>query len=141
MMFSGGDVYLKMLATRILQTFAALIGCLLLIVPGVILTTGFSQAEYYVADAGLGPIAAMRESWRVTDGQKLPLFGFALLARVIMVAGLFACCLGLFVSIPFGEIATAIVFVRMSGRGDATPFNGGGPVRKPIWNYGPSGTY
>jgi uncharacterized membrane protein len=97
------------------------LGTLLLIVPGVILAFGWSMAPFYVIDAGLGPMSALRMSWGATKGQKGKLFGLAMLSAAIGFGGLFACGVGIIPAFCVVYVAWAIVFTRISGREPALP--------------------
>ena len=115
-LFSGGARFLPMLAVTLLLGLAVCLGMVLCIVPGVIAGLGLMFAPYYVVDQQMGPIDAMSASWAATTGQKLPLFVFALVTVLLAAAGMMACCVGLFVPIPLTAIATATVYLRISGR-------------------------
>lgn len=119
-LFSGGSKTLKILATQFLMGFAILIGFLLLIVPGIILALGLAFSTYYVADADMGPIDAMKASWEATNGSKGKLFLLGIVGFLIVLVGIIACCIGAIPAAAIVTLANAIVFIRISGRG-ATP--------------------
>ena len=70
---------------------------------------------YLIVDRGLGPVEAIRESARVTDGAKVDLFLFGLLIIGINFLGMLALMIGLFVTVPLSLIAYAHVYRRLSG--------------------------
>lgn len=57
-----------------------------LAVPGIWLAQRFMMAGYLIVDAGLGPIAALRESWRVTRGLGWAIFKFTFWGRIMLGA-------------------------------------------------------
>lgn len=118
--FDGGGAGLSYVVTSFLRMLAIGIGTLLLIVPGVIVALGSQNAPFYAIDQRRPPIDALRASWESTDGQKGALFVFALAEAGITIAGLLACCLGIFVAAPVMILARAILYMKMSGaRGPA----------------------
>jgi hypothetical protein len=118
-LFLGGDRFLPMVGLYFLMTLAVGIGFLLLIVPGIILAFGLSFAPLFVADANLGPIAAMRASWEATRGQKWKIFELGVLSTGVTILGLIACGVGLIPAVSLSYVAWAIAFTRVSGRGPA----------------------
>ncbi len=98
--FSAGGRFLSYLGMSFLRSFAIVIGLVLFVIPGVILSLGFYNAGFYVVDQNLGPVASLKASWESADGQKGNLFVFALAEFGLMLLGLVACCLGIFVAIP-----------------------------------------
>ncbi len=83
----------------ILVGVAVLIGFMLLIIPGVILSFKLSLAPYLVIDRDMGPINAIKESWRLTKGNIGYLLSLAILLLGVNLLGLLALVVGLVVSI------------------------------------------
>ncbi len=128
-LFGGGSKFLPTFAVLMLTIFAILIGYVFLIVPGVILGLGLMFSQFFVVDADLGPIDAMKASWEATNGHKGKLFLFSLLGGIIVCLGLLACCIGIYATLPIFWIAMAIVYIRLSGRGTTSSgydMSGGG---------------
>lgn len=115
--FSGGGRMWPMFATDILVGLATLGGFLLLIVPGVVIAIGMALAPYYVVDADLGPVEAMKASWAATRGQKGDLFVLFVVGVCLSLLGILLLGVGLAATGPTFALAQAIVFTRMSGRG------------------------
>jgi hypothetical protein len=120
-LFLGGDRFVAMLGLYFVMTLLIALGCLLFLVPGIILAFAWSFAPLYVVDANLGPIAAMRASWHATTGQKGKIFGFALLSMGIGLLGLVACGVGIIPAMSLVYVAWAAAFTRASGREPALP--------------------
>lgn len=97
--------YLRYLGASILQGAVVVIGLVLLIVPGVIFALMFLFTPYIVVDKGLGPIAAMKESARITRGMKWELFLLMLLMLVLNLVGALLLLVGLLVTIPVSLLA------------------------------------
>jgi len=58
----------------ILTSIIISIGYILLIIPGVILTLMLLPASFLVIDRDMGPISAIKESFRITSGHKMDIF-------------------------------------------------------------------
>ena len=114
-LLSGGDRFLPLLGMTLLVTLGIAVGYVFLIVPGIILALGLSLSAFYCVDAGLGPIEAMKASWQATRGHKGKIFLFGLMAFLIAIVGLLACCIGVYAATPVIWMAFAIVYIRLSG--------------------------
>lgn len=121
-LFSGIDRFLPFAGMAIVSSLAMGVGFLLLIVPGVILAIGFSLAKYYVIEQEKGVIESLQASWEATRGNKGDLFVFMLVYAALIIGGLCACGIGIFITMPLAEIALAAIYLRRSG--EATPLAG-----------------
>lgn len=130
-LFSGADRFLPLLALNFLMLIATLLSAVLLFVPAVILYCGLLAAQFYIVDAGMGPIQAMKASWSATRGQKGEILVLALAGSGLLVLGVLMCCIGTLATVPIYLLATAIVFTRLSGTGPA-------PAQVAAPGYGPA---
>ena len=117
--FGGGRWFLRLLAVNFLTTIAVVIGFLLLIVPGIIVSLGLILAPYFVVDQEMGPIEAMGASWESSKGQKGDLFLLSLLSVVVLVLGFCVFGVGVFVALPVVHLATSVAYMSITGRGAA----------------------
>lgn len=115
-LFSGADRLLPVLVLNFMMMLTLSLGFVLLIVPGVVLYLGLFAAQFYVIDAGMSPIDAMKASWASTRGQKGEVFVLTIAGFGLTVLGVLMCCFGTLVTIPIYVLSTAIVFTRISGR-------------------------
>lgn len=88
----------------------ALLGFILLIVPGIIIVLMFQMYAYLVVDKGLGPIAALKRSRVITKGSRWRLFVLGFLIVLVNLGGLLCLVVGLLVTIPLTAIASARVY-------------------------------
>ena len=147
-MFSGMGRFLPILAVLLLTILGVGLGYVLLVVPGIILALGLSFSQFFVVDQKLGPIDAMKASWKATSGHKGKIFLFGLVALLLFIGGYLACCIGVFVALPIVMVAWATIYTRITGTvGNAMqppPPPGGtgyGPGGyNPPSGYGPPGT-
>lgn len=116
LLFSGADRFLPMLGTQILLGFAVVLGFICLVVPGVILALGFFYAPYLCVDQKLDPTDALRESWRITKGHKGNLFGLLIVSGFVVLAGLLALIVGVFVAAAVVSAGVAVTYLRLTGQ-------------------------
>lgn len=88
-------------------------GLILLIVPGVIWLLTYGWAGFLVADRDLDPVAALKESRRLTVGMRWQLLAFGLLLVGVNLLGALALGVGLLVTVPTSALAAAHVFRRL----------------------------
>lgn len=105
--------YFGYLLTTVLLSLIVLGGLVLLIVPGVLWAVRFGFAPFLVVQGKLDPVAALRESSRLTQGVRAQLLGFALLVLVINLLGALTFGVGLLVTWPTGLIAAAYVMRQL----------------------------
>jgi uncharacterized membrane protein len=126
-LFAGADRFVPVLLLNLLMMATLVLGFALLIVPGVILYLGLFASQFYVIDAGMSPVDAMKASWAATRGQKGEIFLLILAGGGLCIAGLLMCCVGVVATFPIYFLATTIVFTRLSGRVTIANRPGGGP--------------
>jgi hypothetical protein len=121
MLFGGGDRFLSMLGTWLLLIPIVGFGYVFFVVPGVILGLGLFMSILFVVDQNMGPIDAMKASWAATQGHKMHLFLFGLVAVAMAIGGYIACLVGIFAVLPIISVASALIYLRISGRGGPPP--------------------
>ncbi len=111
----------KYLGASLLGGVAAIIGLIFLIVPGIILGLMFAFATYIVIDRGLGPVEALQESRRITNGHKWQLFLFLICSALINVLGALCLLVGLLVTVPVTTLAFVHAYRTLSGMAQDVP--------------------
>jgi uncharacterized membrane protein len=124
-LFGGAPFFVSVLVANFISGLAVAIGMVFLIVPGVILMLGLSMTLPLVIDRGLGPIEALQESWKLTDGQKANIFIFGLIAFGLCIAGACACGVGLLLVLPILYIAHMYIYLKLTGQPVAAIGRGG----------------
>jgi hypothetical protein len=122
MLVGQGRHYLSAVAATFLFVIAYMLGLVLLVVPGIIVATGLQFFLYAMVDEDLGPIEALSESWRLTEGHKLTVF---LINLVIGLLAVMFCCvtfgLGYILALPLMSLAAAVMYHSLTHlRGPAT---------------------
>jgi uncharacterized membrane protein len=98
----------------IVYTVIVIVGFILLIIPGIIWGIKFRYYPYFMVDRNIGPIDAMKESSKITAGNKWNLFLFGIILGFINLIGALALLVGLFVTIPLTMMAEAYVFRKLA---------------------------
>jgi uncharacterized membrane protein len=114
-LIGGGDRLLAMIAATVLAMLAVAAGLVVFVIPGLVIALGLAFIYFTCVDEQLGPIAALERSWKLTDGCKLQLLGFGLVSLIVLVAGVLALVLGVFVAMPVIYVATAWIYTRRRG--------------------------
>lgn len=94
----------------------AIIGMLVILIPMIILGIMFSQAVLLVVDRGVGSIEAIRQSIRITRGNKMALFLLGLISACLAFAGVLACGIGLFFVMPFISVIAMTAYLAMTSQ-------------------------
>ncbi len=104
---------LNFFLVSLVRSFIVIIGFILLIIPGIILSIKLQFAEYLVVDKNKGVVDALNGSWEMTRGVKWNLFLFGILIFLINLLGLIALLVGLFITVPLTMVATAFVYRKL----------------------------
>lgn len=113
-LFGGGSYFLSVLVANLISSIAVGVGFILLIVPGVILALGLNMTLPLIVDRNLGPIDALSESWKLTEGSRLNLFIYWLIAGGLAIAGVCACGVGILLVVPLLVIGHAYIYLKLS---------------------------
>jgi len=100
---------------------AIVVVSLVYIVLAVILMLMFVFASFFVIDRELGPIAALKDSYRITLGHRWPLLGLMVVLGLINILGILALVVGLLVSAPVTLLAYTRAYRVLSGTAGAAP--------------------
>jgi uncharacterized membrane protein len=120
LMFQGVDGFLAFLLTAFLFGLIVAGGMILLVVPGVYWALKYGFALFVAVDQKTDPVAALRESGRLTDGEKWHLLGFGLLLMGVNLVGAMALGVGLLVTLPTTWLAAAYVYRKLEVRAGST---------------------
>ncbi len=112
-LFSQHLLFFKIFFGSILYGLVIFFGLILFFIPGIIFAIRFYLFEYFIVDKGLGPIEALKSSWRITKGAGWNLFLFILLISAINFLGALAFVAGLLLTIPTTTLATIFVYRKL----------------------------
>jgi uncharacterized membrane protein len=97
--------FLNYLGVSLLLMIIVGIGFILLIIPGIIVALMLFAAGYLVIDRDMKPIAALKESMRVTKGNLWKLLLLGLSIALLTIIGMLPLFLGLLVVAPVAALA------------------------------------
>ena len=121
MLFSQYRLLVKYLLSAIVYGLIILGGFILLIIPGIIFSIRFQYYSYLMVDKSLGPIEALKQSWRMTKGHTWNLFLLGILLGLINLGGALLLLVGLLATIPTTMMANAYVFRKLQAASASTP--------------------
>jgi Tfp pilus assembly protein PilE len=122
------EIFWKYLGASILLGLIIIVGFILLVIPGIIASIVFGFTLYLVVDKGLGPIEALKESARLTKGNRWRMFAFQGASGIIALLGFICLVLGIFVAIPVLALAGIEMYRRIAAAAETqtkTPLSGG----------------
>jgi len=136
-LFQGGPYFLTALVATILFSLIYGLGLVLLIIPGIILALMLSQFLCLIVDRNVGIIESLQLSAQITQGNKLTLFVLWIVSVGLILAGVLACCVGVFFTAPLVSLLWIVAYLAMTGQPTAdqqyewqadTPFSAGTDV-------------
>jgi uncharacterized membrane protein len=117
-----GDVfraqgYGPFIGATILFYLGALIGFILLIIPGIIFVATFGFYGFVVAQRGdgVGVLESLQRSAELTRGHRWTLFGMAIVLFLVNIVGLLACGVGVIFTAGITLIAWAYLYRALNG--------------------------
>ena len=114
-MFAFIPHYPNAVLAHLLVGFLTGVGVMFCIVPGILVACKLAFVPFLVIDRGMGAIAAIKESWRLTEGHLLNIFLIGVLALPIAIGGLLLCGFGVIVSSMWIRVAFASYYHAVSG--------------------------
>ncbi len=109
-LFSQGPKLINALLASLLFGLMIMAGLLLLIVPGIILMLRYSFYQEAIVDRNLGVMDAFKYSARLTQNNRLNLFGLGVISMLIVLAGVLAFFVGLIFAIPWISLITPLAY-------------------------------
>lgn len=89
-------------------------GLLLLIIPGIIFSVRLSLTKFVAIEKNLTPLMALKESKRITKGNRWKLFFFFITLAAINVIGVLCLIVGVFFTAPLSMLALALAYKKLS---------------------------
>lgn len=112
--YSNYKMFLNYIIASVIQGIIVLAGLFLLIVPGIYLSIRLQFYKFLIVDKGdIGPIMALKESWRMTENHTWNLFLFTLLIILLNIVGAMLFGIGLFVTVPVSIVGYALLYRKL----------------------------
>lgn len=102
--------YTNAVLAGLLTSIAIGIGFILFIIPGIYIALRLAFVSFLVIDEQMGAMDALQASWQMTDGYAGRLFGLGLVAVGLLLAGLLALFVGVFIAGPIISATFAIFY-------------------------------
>lgn len=115
-LYSTYPFFFKYLLGSIIFSLIVVGGLILLIIPGIYFALKFLLFPYFIVDKGVGPIAALKMSSQATKGAKINFLLFGILLWLIMLGGILALVVGLFIAVPTVGVAMAFVYRKLASQ-------------------------
>lgn len=111
--FTQFKYFWRVLGATILLGIIIVLGFIALIIPGIYLALRFQFTIPLIIDKNLDIGEAMKQSTELSKGIKLSLFGFALAALGIILLGVVALGVGVFVALPVVWLAYIYLYKNL----------------------------
>lgn len=109
-LFSGVDVFVPLLIAAILMNIAMAIGFVLCVIPGLLLAACFMFTMPLIVDKSMGAVEAISLSFNTLKSQAFSALGFTLVIGLVIIAGMLACGIGIFVTLPIALVAIVLLY-------------------------------
>jgi phage FluMu protein Com len=101
----------KLLNPAVIALFLGSLVVFMIAMIVVLPVTLFSTPELIVGNCG--PVEALKRSWELGEGQRLRVFGYSFVVGLIVMAGAFACGVGLIVAMPVAYMLILALFLAL----------------------------
>ena len=101
---------INMWLAGLIYGFVVLIGCCLLIIPGLYLAIRLQFYVQFIVDENAGIIESLNKSWQLTKGLVVPLFLLIIVEILIAIVGLILFGIGFFIAYPLIVMMSCYVY-------------------------------
>ncbi|MBI1288551.1 MAG: DUF975 family protein [Flavobacteriales bacterium] len=103
--FDGFKHFGTSLATYLLAAVAGMVGFILLIIPGIIISLGLALSMYIISDDNeIGAYDALQKSWQMMKGYKMKLLGLGLMFFGLALLCMLTLGIALLWFVPFAQV-------------------------------------
>lgn len=126
-LFSGGDVYFRMLGSMLLGALLTMIGAMLCFFPAYIVAGMIFFTAPLIVDRKLGVVQAMQTSYELAKRNWLMFTLFAFVVQLLASLGVYACYVGILATLPLLFTITAVAYRDCFGIEGAQYFSPSAP--------------
>jgi len=119
-LFAGTQGMFAAIGASLLIGIASALGSII-IVGGILVAIATFFTMYLIADKGLGPIDAIKESMNMAKGRWVEILIWLLVMAGVNFVGALVCGVGQLVTAPMTMFGSIIIYDRLSGGGGAAP--------------------
>lgn len=130
-LFNAGRYFWPLLGAHILMQIAGLFGLLGFCIGAFVVGGLFILTIPLILEQNLHPVEAMGKSWQTLQGQVGSATLVMVVLAVLQVAGVLACCVGIFVTLPIIYTTTAVLYDRFFPLDEIAPSTPPGPAEQP----------
>lgn len=110
--------YLKIVLANLIVIALAIIGFVLLIVPGIIVLCRLVFVPFLIMDKDMEPMQAVEKSWQMTRGHGWKVFWMGVLSFFILIAGVIVFIVGIIISFMWIHAAFATLYQSVLNEND-----------------------
>lgn len=111
--FSKMHLVVNYFIATLLYGLFVFLGFVCLIVPGFIIMARLSLYGYLIVDEDMGPIEALKASWKLVTGVTWRMLGFILASMLISTVGILCLGVGFLFAFPTVTIANAFLYRQL----------------------------
>lgn len=115
-LFQGGKYFWRSVGAGLIYGIMVGLGCLLCIIPGIILGLMFGPFLYVLVDDDLPGIDCLWRAKEITEGNRLSYFVIIVACIGINLLGFLALCVGLIFTAPLTSVISAVAYCKMTGQ-------------------------
>jgi uncharacterized membrane protein len=115
------EAFWRYLVASIVVGLISLVGLVLLVIPGVIIGIVFGFAIYLSIEKKVWTLAALKESARITRGNRWTLFVLGLAICAMNIVGAILLLVGLLVTVPVSMLASIHAYRLLAARAGEVP--------------------
>jgi hypothetical protein len=93
---------------------ATVIGIVIVVAVAAFVSVKLSMWKYLLIDKKMGVVESVRESWKITQGKEASLVLFAIASVGIVLVGILALILGVFVALPVVQLGYIYIYKKLS---------------------------
>ena len=110
--------YLNIVLANLIVVALAIIGFVMLIVPGIIVLCRLAFVSYLVMDKDIEAMKAVEKSWQMTRGHGWTIFGMGVISIFVFIGGLILCLVGAIFSLMWIHAAFASIYQAVLNEND-----------------------
>ena len=113
-LFAGGRFFLRLVLSSLLFGLMVNLGIVSCIIPGVLLALMFWPFAHVLVDQDRSVFECLSRAKELTDGNWGSMFIVLIFAFACLIAGYFACGIGLIFAFPYTQVLYAVAYDRMT---------------------------